>query len=191
MNFYFDRSARKKLITGGILFMESKIKKDLLPVCDNPIAEAYVTAVKHRASWLGLIYDEARKDGNEELIEKYLWNATYRCGVASGERLKKILDMNDIDCSKFAKAFGAGTYKAEALAAEIPVCEKERIDLEYYGCALLASWKEWGLEDEVCQKLCRITMNHDTGVADTLGLKFDLKETLADGCECCKCSYHK
>ncbi|MDL2248392.1 L-2-amino-thiazoline-4-carboxylic acid hydrolase, partial [Tyzzerella sp. OttesenSCG-928-J15] len=67
----------------------------------------------------------------------------------------------------------------------------ERVDLEYHGCTLLSTWKGLGLDDVTCRSLCEITMNQDTAIADALGLHFDLKETLADGGECCKCSYYR
>jgi len=145
---------------------------------------------KHRAAWLGLIYDEAQKDGFAEKIEQYMMAATYRYGLMSGSRMKARMTADPVDCEELAIAMGKNDHRGKALGAVVEQSSPERIDLAYHHCPLLDSWKEWGLDDAVCQKLCRIAMNSDVGVAKALGLQFDLYETLADGVPCCKCSYY-
>ncbi|MDL2248391.1 L-2-amino-thiazoline-4-carboxylic acid hydrolase [Tyzzerella sp. OttesenSCG-928-J15] len=171
--------------------MESKIRKDIEVKSTDPTISAFLRSTKHRASWLGLIYDEGRKDGQEELIKKYLWDATYRYGQIVGNALKARLTVEPTDCSEFMTAFGVDTQNGAALKAKVTQRSADKADLEYHGCALLSAWVDLGLDDSACQALCRIAMNQDTAIADVLGLKFDLIETLADGADCCKCSYHR
>ena len=46
-----------------------------------------------------------------------------------------------------------------------------------------------GLSDEECALMCDIAMEGDRGIAEGLGLDFDLEGSLADGCECCTLRY--
>jgi len=174
-----------------VTIMASKIKSNLVVKTDDPVVNAYLAATEQRAAWLGLIYDEAQKDGQGELVKKYLWNATYRYGQMAGNTLKKKLPDGPVDCDKFAAVFREGGFRGAALQTKVVSQSSEQLSLEYHGCPLLDTWKKLGLDDETCRMLCGITMNQDTGIAETLGLKFDLHETLADGGECCKCAYHK
>jgi len=175
--------------SGGSI-MESKIKNTPTQ-WEDPVTKVHVAGVRHRAAWLGLIYDEAMKDGHADLVAKYMWDATYRYGFQAGERLKSSFQSDPIDCREFAAAFGENDHRGRGLQAVATSKTEDRVDLEYHGCPLLAAWQELGLDDETCRRLCGITMNCDTGIADALGLKFDLYETLADGVPCCKCAYYR
>lgn len=170
--------------------MSSKIVNHLSQ-SEDPLVKVAISCHKHRASWLALIYDEARKAGDGEKVKDYLFAATRRYGLKRGAALKAQLKSDPVDCTEFAKIFGEGTYRAEAMSAKLTHKSPERIDLEYYGCPLLAAWQEWGMDDETCQLLCRAAMNTDFAIAEGLGIHFDLKETLADGAPCCRCSYYR
>ncbi len=144
-------------------------------------------AIGHRAAWMGLIYEEAVKSGID--IEASMRKAIARRGEKDGERFRsKCEDVTDLN--SFRKVFlddlGMGTFDME-----VEECSADDLKIEFHYCPLLAAWKDLGMDDAQCAKLCDIAMDGDRNIAKAMGLKFDLNGALADGCSTCKLHFHK
>jgi hypothetical protein len=143
--------------------------------------------IEHRATWMGLIYDEMVKAGID--AEPIIRRAIKRCGHMSGENIKaNCPDRND--CTDFRKTFltdlTVKTFTMEPIKAD-----KDNLHVDFHYCALVSAWKKLGFDDKTCQLLCDIAMDGDRGIAEVMGLKFDLGDTIAQGCGQCKLHFYK
>lgn len=144
-------------------------------------------AIEHRAIWMGLIYDEAEKAGIE--IEQIMRKAIKRCGRIHGEGYKA--DCSDPnDCSSFKESF-LSDLVIKTLEINNIEFNKEELKVEFNYCVLVNAWKKLGFSNERIAKLCDIAMDGDRGIADAMGLKLNLNDTIADGCSTCKLHFYK
>ncbi len=148
--------------------------------------------IEHRATWMGLIYDEMRKAGVPD-AEGILRRAISRCGHIHGAKFTARC-LNPDDCRELEKVFigtegvslGPCTFRMSNISADE---DNIRNDVSY--CALLAAWQKLGFDDERCALLCDIAMEGDRGIADAMGLRLDLEKSLAEGDEKCALHFHK
>lgn len=143
--------------------------------------------IEHRATWMGLIYDEMVKAGidGESIIRK----AIKRCGHIHGENIKKrCTDPNN--CEDFRKAFLSDlvvkTFDMRPINAD-----KNSLTVDFHYCALITAWQKLGFDDKTCDLLCDMAMEGDRGIAEVMGLNFELGDTIAKGCETCKLRFQK
>lgn len=144
-------------------------------------------AIGHRAAWMGLIYDEAVKEGVE--IEEIIRRAISRRGQKDGERFhSKCEDDQNLQCFRdvFLDDLGMNTF-----AMEVKECTKDDLKIQFHHCPLLTAWKALGMDDAQCVKLCDMAMDGDRGIAKEMGLRFELNGTLAEGCAACNLHFHK
>ena len=154
----------------------------------SPEAAVNRAQIEHRATWMGLIYDELRKAGvsnAEEIIRK----AIMRCGGIHGggfrERCK-----DPSDPSQFEKAFLNDVGKASFHMDNIQA-DKDKLHISFNYCALCSAWQKLGFDDETCEKLCDMAMDGDRGIAKAMGLQLDLGDTIAKGCPTCELVFHR
>ncbi|WP_461247876.1 L-2-amino-thiazoline-4-carboxylic acid hydrolase [Treponema sp. R6D11] len=163
----------------------SKIKNNENPV--EEIVNVNRTAIEHRATWMGLIYDEMVKAGID--AEPIIRKAIRRCGKIHGENIKKRCASTG-NCEDFRKAFLADLgIKTFDMTLEGSSADALSIDFHY--CALVSAWQKLGFDDKTCDLLCDMAMDGDRAIADVLGLSLSLDETLAKGCPACKLRFHK
>lgn len=146
--------------------------------------------IEHRATWMGLIYDEMVKAGID--AEPIIRRAIKRCGLLHGANFKAQC-ADPSNCVDFEGAFlggeqavGPQTFHMDNIRADH---DNVRVDFHY--CALVNAWKKLGFDDETCAKLCDIAMDGDRGIAEAMGLTLNLEETIAQGCPSCKLHFHK
>jgi hypothetical protein len=143
--------------------------------------------LEHRATWMGLIYDEAEKAGCD--AEGIIRKAIKRCGNMHGEGFKAACQ-NPQNCEEFKKVFlneiGIKTFEMDNIKAT-----HDDLNIEFHYCGLVNAWKKLGFDDERCAKLCDMAMDGDRGIAEAMGLKLDLTDTIAKGCPTCKLHFHK
>lgn len=153
-------------------------------------AELLRGAIGHRAVWMGLTYDEAKKAGKAEDGEKFARAAISRCGFMHGMAFKDQCSTNPVKISEFANIFLAPTLKN---TFEIEVMEKsdEKLEMNFHFCPLLKAWQDLGLDDETCGRLCDIAMEGDRNIAKALDLDFKLGDTIANGCPTCHITFIK
>jgi len=143
--------------------------------------------IEHRATWMGLIYDEAEKAGLD--AETLTRKAIKRCGLIHGEGFKEACK-NPENGEDFKDAFlgevGVKTFEMDNIKASY-----DEVSVDFHYCALVNAWQKLGFSDERCAKLCDIAMDGDRGIAEAMGMTLELTDTIAKGCDSCKLRFHK
>ena len=145
------------------------------------------SAIEHRATWMGLIYEEALKAGAD--AEKITRAAITKTGENTGENIKCSCE-DSSDLTQFADAFVNDVVKS-TFQMDFTEVTKDDLKIEFHYCPLLAAWQKLGFDEETCAKLCDIAMDGDRGIAKANGLKLTLTDTIAKGCPVCKLHFHK
>lgn len=159
----------------------------------NPVEEIVDvnrSQIEHRATWMGLIYDEMVKAGID--AEPILRRAIKRCGVMHGERFKKQCQ-DPANCVDFKDAFlgDEGKVGPQSFHMSDIKADHDNVTVDFHYCALVSAWKKLGFDDETCALLCDMAMDGDRGIAQAMGLTLSLDDTIAKGCETCKLHFHK
>jgi len=156
---------------------------------------------EHRALWMYLICDEAKKKGMKP--ETFVPDAIRRCGVYHG--MRAITGME-------TTAQQSVSYNAEAVNAEadknkscrhlqkklFPPAGKaifemkflklddDSFDVDFHYCPLVNAWQKQGCSDEEIDKLCDWAMEGDRGIAEAFGCELRLDKTIAKGDGVCE-----
>lgn len=159
----------------------------------NPVEEKIDinrSQIEHRATWMGLIYDEMKKEGID--AERIIRKAIRRCGNFHGNNFKAMCE-DPNNCVDFKDAFlgsddavGPKTFNMDNIKAD-----NDNVTVDFHYCALVNAWKKLGFDDETCDLLCDMAMDGDRGIAEAMGLELELSETIAKGNSCCKLHFHK
>ena len=144
-------------------------------------------AVEHRATWMGLIYDELKKDGIDP--EPAFRRAIKRCGNIHGANFKAACSNPD-DCRDFAEVF-LNELGRKTFEQEVHEVTESEVPVDFHYCALLNAWKKLGFDDETCAKLCDIAMDGDRNIANSCHLDFTLGDTISNGAPCCELSFRQ
>ncbi len=144
--------------------------------------------IEHRATWMGLIFDEMRKAGvsnAEEIVRK----AIKRTGNFHGLSFKAQCDDPE-NCKDFREVFlgdvGVKTFNMDNIEADT-----DNVKVKFHYCALVEAWQKQGFDDETIELLCDMAMDGDRGIAESMGLVLDLSDTIAKGCETCNLHFKK
>ena len=143
--------------------------------------------IEHRATWMGLIYDEMKKAGLD--AEGIIRKAIRRTGRITGENFKKKgVDPNNVADFRnyFLTDITVKTFDMRPINAD-----KDNLKTEFHYCALVSAWQKLGFDDKTIELLCDMAMDGDRGIAEAMGLKFDLGCTIAQACSDCKLHFHK
>jgi hypothetical protein len=136
---------------------------------------------------MGLIYDEMKKAGLD--AEGIIRKAIKRCGTMHGENIRKKCADPD-NCGDFREVFirdlGIKTFNMDGISAD-----KGNVKTSFHYCALVSAWQKLGFDDETCALLCDMAMDGDRGIAEAMGYKLTLTDTIARGCPDCKLHFHK
>ena len=119
------------------------------PVCNEPYVQKVRGAMQHRAQWLHLILDEARKQGIE--LESAARAAMARCGCFQGAGLYE--DWADHDSLRsFAEVFADEDFM-KFFDMEIVEATDSQLKLRFHHCPLVAGWQAIGCSDEEVARL--------------------------------------
>ncbi len=159
----------------------------------NPVEEIVNvnrSQIEHRATWMGLIYDEMVKAGID--AEPIIRRAIKRCGLMHGENFKKQCS-DPSNCVDFKNAFLGDELKVGPQSFHMTDIKADNgnVTVDFHYCALVNAWKKLGFSDETCALLCDMAMDGDRGIAEAMGLTLSLDDTIAKGCETCKLHFHK
>jgi hypothetical protein len=159
----------------------------------DEIAEVNRAQIEHRATWMGLIYDEMIKADID--AETIIRRAVKRCGRIHGERIKKNC-ANPKNLEDFKKAFLSDLAKKTFevnLVNNDEASQKagDSLSIDFHYCALLNAWKKLRLDDKTCELLCDMAMEGDRGMAEIMELQFNLGNTIAQGCPTCELRFRK
>lgn len=144
-------------------------------------------AIEHRATWMALMYLEAKKEGCD--AEKITRAAIRQTGLIQGANVKKSLE-NSEDITQFQKEF-LSPIVSEVFAIDFKEVEPENLKIEFNYCALVEGWKKLDLDDETIALLCDMAMDGDRAIAEAMGYEFDLGDTIAEKCDTCNIKFYK
>ena len=159
----------------------SEIKNNNVPTKTDENTVKMRNFIEHRATWMGLLIDEAKKAG---LSTEFAHNAIRRCGCFHG--LNKYSRTDDL--TVFAPEF-ANKDVVDIFEMEILESSKKALNINFHYCPLLAAWRKLGLPEEDMPELCDIAMDGDRGIISTYadeGFSFKLGKTLAKGDDVCE-----
>jgi predicted hydrocarbon binding protein len=153
----------------------------------DELAEVNRAQIEHRASWMGLIYDEMVKAGID--AETIIRRAIKRYGKIHGEQIKKrCADPKSLE--DFKKAFltdlGKRTFDMHLVEGNAA-----SLSIDFHYCALVSAWKKLGFDGKTCELLCDMAMDGDRTIAEVMGLQFELGRTIAQGCPNCELRFRK
>lgn len=144
-------------------------------------------AVEHRATWMALLLEEAKKQGLD--TEKMGRDAIKKCGHIHSEIYKAQCE-DPTSAADFASVFfhEQGTKNMEITVVE---ADHDHAIAEFKQCPLVQAWEKLGYEGKELELLCDIAMDGDRGIAEGMGLILDINETIAKGDSLCRLHFHK
>jgi len=137
---------------------------------------------EHRAEWLYLILDEARKQGLSWAT--FAPHAIYRCGAFHGDSLAGSVDKAEGLVALRKKLFsgmGRRVFEMEILRSNA-----NELKVEFHYCPLVSAWKKVGASDAEIGELCDIAMRGDAGIAESFGARLELGDVIAKGGGVCR-----
>ncbi len=142
-------------------------------------------AIEQRAKWAGAFYREAKEQGID--LEPIMRKAIYNIGVESGKEERKKFG-EDLHAADYGRYFCYKAYN-ETFEKKVISDEEDVFDCSLNYCPLVNAWQKMGFDDETCHLLCDIAMDGDRGIAEGLGLDFELLEVKSNGGEKCHLRY--
>jgi hypothetical protein len=145
-------------------------------------------AIEHRATWMYLLLQEARKRGLD--WDDFARPAIRETGSIHGLLKKeKMIDPGSMEqfTNVFAGETSRGVFEMEVLAAD-----EKKYHLDFHYCPLVSAWEKLGASPEEIEQLCDIAMDGDRGVAGEFeDFEFSLGKTIAQGHEVCEIRFDK
>lgn len=143
--------------------------------------------IEHRATWMALTYLQAKEMGYD--AEKMTRAAIKKCGRIHGLGYKAQCE-NPEDLRDFNKVF-FHTDGKKNFEIEVVEVDENNVKAEFHYCALVNAWQKLGIEGDDLALLCDMAMDGDRGIAESMGVKMELSDTIAKGCKTCKLHFHK
>ena len=140
-------------------------------VTEKELVTKFRAAVKDRATWFALLYNEFLTELPRETVEKACRKAIYSYGELKASRDNKDYNAQSL-LDDFVKSGGAKIFDAEISNVKEGVLNTVR------KCALVDAWDEMGCSDETIDLFCDIAMEGDRGRAEAHGINLELRETL-------------
>ena len=152
------------------------------PKIKNGLLQAIREQLEHRALWMYLLCDEAKKKGLSP--EEYAPNAIKRCGLYQGDLLVKKGGKGQ--SLKGLKKALFGVAAQLVFEMKIKRCTDDNLDIDFHYCPLVKSWQKQGCSDEEICMLCDHAMSGDRGIAESFGCELELPKTIAKGDGVCE-----
>ncbi len=156
-------------------------------ITSDEIVNVNRSAIEHRATWMGLSYEEAKKAGLD--LEKILRAAVARTGCLHGAVIRGKLT-KPVELDKFADAF-LTPVAIKTFEMEFRKKTKDTLEIRFHYCPLVAGWLKTGIPVGDIPKLCDIAMDGDRNIAKTAGVSFSLGKTIAAGGSVCEVNFFK
>ena len=148
----------------------------------NPLIRSIRELLEHRALWMYLLCDEAKKKGLPP--EEYAPEAIKRCGIYQGAELRK--KAGGGDSLKGLKKTLFSKFAQWVFEMDIKRCTDDNLDIDFHYCPLVKAWQKQGCSDEEIELLCDHAMCGDRGLAESFGCTLQLHKTIAKGDEICE-----
>lgn len=153
----------------------------------NPIVVAIREQLEHRALWMYLLTDEAKKKGLD--AKEYAPDAIKRCGVYQGNLLRekggKGESLKGLKKALFSK------IAQWVFEMDIKQCDDDHLYIDFHYCPLVKAWQKQGCSDEEIAELCDYAMCGDRGIGECFGCKLDLPSTIGRGDDLCRIRYKR
>ena len=157
---------------------EAKIK--------NPLIVAIREQLEHRALWMYLLCDEAKKKGLDSA--DYAPEAIHRCGLYQGANLRQ--KAGGGESLKGLKKTLFSKFAQWVFEMDIQNCDDDHLDIDFHYCPLVKAWQKQGCSDEEIAMLCDHAMCGDRGIGESFDAVLDLPQTIAKGAETCQIRFH-
>ncbi len=162
----------------------SCVKND--PKHNNPVITAVREQLEHRATWLYLLCDEAKKRGLDP--REFASEAVHRCGLTQGAHL---VEKGNTDSLKGLKKTLFTKPAQWVFEMDVLKSTDEELNLDFHYCPLVKAWQKAGCSDEEIAMLCDIAMCGDHGIGECYESVLDLPKCIAKGDDVCSLRYHK
>ncbi len=153
---------------------------------DDVMVNEVRSAIEHRATWMGLLLEEAKK-GNAD------WEAIGRAAISQtgcfhGKGIFERKNSESIEDFKnaFLTELGQKIFEMDIVA-----CDEEKLEVEFHYCPLVNGWLKQNFDAETIKTLCDIAMDGDRGIAKENNLEFKLGKTIAQGYDVCEVNFYK
>jgi hypothetical protein len=140
---------------------------------------------EHRAEWLYLVLDEARKKGLA--WEGFAGDAILRCGRFHGGELASATGSSLLELRR--RLFSG--WGRRVFEMEVKRSDERELRVEFRYCPLVAAWKRIGASDADIGTLCDIAMRGDAGIAEAFGARLELGQVIAKGGRVCEVGFVK
>lgn len=138
------------------------------------------SAFEHRATWMFLLMDEARKGGLQ--WDDFARKAVLRCGRFHGDC--KFTKTGDLQA--FGKEFANELVK-KIFEMDVVELTADRFIVEFHYCPLVSAWQKQNVSEDDIAHLCDIAMDGDRGIVETFpAFDFELQDTIAKGDKVCR-----
>lgn len=156
------------------------------PKYKNVLLQAIRAQLEHRATWMYLLCDEARKKGLDP--KEFAPQAIKRCGLFQGSDLCKQAGTKSLKGLKKTLF----TLPAQLVfEMDIKSCSDDNLDIDFHYCPLVKAWQKQGCSDEEISQLCDFAMCGDRGIAESFGCHLELNKTIANGDDICEIRFKR
>lgn len=156
------------------------------PSKKDPIFVAIREQLEHRALWMYLLTDEAKKKGLE--ASEYAPDAIKRCGLYQGGLLVKKAGTTSL---RGLKKTLFSPFAKRVFEMKEKRCDDDHLYLDFHYCPLVKAWQKQGCSDEEIKELCDNAMCGDRGIAQSFGCVLDMPQRIAYGDPICKIRFHR
>jgi hypothetical protein len=156
------------------------------PKIKMPLIRAIRELLEHRALWMYLLCDGARKKGLAP--EQFAPEAIHRCGLYQG---KGHVQKGGSHSLKVLKKRLFSLPARMIFEMKIRSCTDDNLDVDFYYCPLVASWQKQGCSGEEIARLCDFAMWGDRGIAESFGCELELRKTIAQGAGVCEIRFKR
>ena len=156
------------------------------PKNKNPLIKAVREQLEHRALWMYLICDEARKKGLDPV--DFAPDAIHRCGIYQGGELVKkggTTSLKGLKKLLFTKP-AQWVFEMKILNST-----DDSLHIDFGYCPLISAWQKQGCSDEEISSLCDFAMCGDRGIAESFGCELSLPKTIAKGDDVCEIRFNR
>ena len=151
------------------------------PKYKNALLQAIRAQLEHRALWMYLLCDEAKKKGLDPA--EFAPDAIKRCGLYQGSDLCKQAGTQSLKGLKKTLFTKPAQLVFEM---EIKKCTDDNLDIDFHYCPLVKAWQRQGCSNEEIERLCDHAMCGDRGIAESFGCHLELPKTIAHGDGVCE-----
>ncbi|GHU83492.1 hypothetical protein FACS189468_8630 [Spirochaetia bacterium] len=142
--------------------------------------------IEHRALWMYLLCDEARKKGLDP--ETFAPEAIRRCGLYHG-KLSQDQGGSQTLKTLTEQLFPRRTQKIFEM--KIRRLTEDQFDVDFHYCPLVKAWQKQGCAGEEMDRMCEWAMWGDRGIAESYGCELELKKTIARGDGICEIRFKR